>query len=172
MVLHEKVVWGLFDGILALEVAWVIGLITVVVYEVLRVDLLQRYLLDLFEMCTYVLFSQIIVFLRIPQDNILDFLEFVLGQDLEDFILRVLLEDNFADQDIWIIILVNQIGIVNVVVFWVIIEAQNRFSWICVTAIITFDEAEVFRTKLRIWLHRREIKLALSRGIKILEEYP
>ena len=83
----------------------------------LRVDLLQRYLLDLFEMCTYVLFSQIIVFLRIPQDNILDFLEFVLGQDLEDFILRVLLEDNFADQDIWIIILVNQIGIVNVVVF-------------------------------------------------------
>ena len=68
-------------------------------------------------MGTYILFSQVVVLLGVSQDDVLDFLELVLGQDLEYFILRVLLEYYFADEDVRVVVLVDQVRDVDVIIF-------------------------------------------------------
>ena len=68
-------------------------------------------------MGAYILFSQIVVLLRVSQYDVLDFLQLVLGQDLEYFILGVLLEYYFADKDVRVVVLVDQVRDVDVIIF-------------------------------------------------------
>ena len=133
---------------------------------------MQSYFLNQFQVGANILFPQIIVLLRISKNYILNFLKLILCQDLEYFVLSVFLENYFANQDVRIVILVNQVGNMNIIIIRVIVLAQNGFSGDAIAWVVTFDKTQIFRTKIGIRLQGCEIKLTFSRRIEILQKDP